>query len=77
MYQHHFALIFFDDVLIYSPTWEEHLLHLQTALGLLRQHQLDAKRSKCQFGQITVDYLGHGISKHGLSVDPVMISVIR
>ncbi|KAH0716239.1 hypothetical protein KY285_007584 [Solanum tuberosum] len=77
MYLRRFVLVFFDDILIYSPTWEEHLLHLQTVLDLLRQHQLVAKRSKCQFGQTTVDYLGHVISKQGLSVDPIKISAIR
>lgn len=77
MYLRRFVLVFFDDILIYSPTWEEHLLHLQTVLNLLRQHQLVAKRSKCQFGQTRVDYLGHVISIQGLSVDPLKISAIQ
>lgn len=52
-------------------------MHLQIVLGLLRQHQLVAKRSKCQFCQTADDYLGYVISKHGLRVGPIMISAIR
>src|SRR5262245_47704098 len=43
-------LVFFDDILVYSRSWKEHLEHLQITLELLRQNQLFAKRSKCAFG---------------------------
>lgn len=69
-----FVLVFFDDILVYSLTWEEHLTHLKAVLGLLRQHKLVAKRSKCLFGKMSVDYLGHVISDRGLSVDPAKIA---
>ncbi|XP_073010958.1 uncharacterized mitochondrial protein AtMg00860-like [Typha latifolia] len=49
---------------------EEHLGHLRTILGLLRQHELKAKDSKCSWGQQRVDYLGHIITKDGVEVDP-------
>ena len=44
-----FVVVFVDDVLIYSPDAETHALHLRTVLETLRQHQLYAKFSKCEF----------------------------
>lgn len=72
-----FVLVFFDDILIYSPSWEAHLEHLRSVLSLLRLHQLVAKRAKCMFGQTTVEYLGHVLSSRGLSVDPSKIVFIQ
>ena len=45
-----FVLVFFDDILVYSPSWTEHLQHLEVVLQVLKQHQLYAKLSKCSFG---------------------------
>ncbi|XP_072959255.1 uncharacterized mitochondrial protein AtMg00860-like [Typha angustifolia] len=56
-----------------SCTWEEHLRHLWTVLGLLRQHELKAKDSKCSWGQQSIDYQGHIISKDGVEADPKKI----
>jgi hypothetical protein len=54
-----FVLVFFDDILVYSKNWEEHLLHLQQVLDILQLHKFFAKYSKYQFGVTQVDYLGH------------------
>ena len=62
-------LLFFDDILVFSPTLELHLQHLRTVLELLLQHQLYAKRSKCVFGCSEVKYLGHIISSQGVSTN--------
>ncbi|XP_072951785.1 uncharacterized mitochondrial protein AtMg00860-like [Typha angustifolia] len=56
-----------------ARTKEEHLGHLRTVLGLLRQHELKAKDSKCLWGQQRVDHLGHIISKNGVEADPKKI----
>ena len=69
-YLRRFVLVFFDDILIFSPTLELHLQHLRTVLGLLLNHQLYAKRSKSVFGSSKVEYLGHIISGQGVSIDP-------
>jgi hypothetical protein len=45
-----FILVFFDDILIYSPDEDLHVRHLRAAFGKLVQHQLFAKKSKCEFG---------------------------
>lgn len=57
-----FILVFFDDILIYSKSWEEHLEHLEIALSVLRSHKLYVKMEKYQFAQSQVQYLGHLIS---------------
>ncbi|KAL0361456.1 UNVERIFIED_CONTAM: Transposon Ty3-I Gag-Pol polyprotein [Sesamum radiatum] len=69
-YLRKFILVFFDDILIYSKTWSEHLHHLHITLDILRQNQLYAKRSKCDFGQERIEYLGHIITRDGVTTDP-------
>lgn len=65
----HFALVFFDDILMYSSSWSEHLQHVKAILEVLRQHDLHLKRSKCAFGTSSMAYLGHVISMHGMAKD--------
>ncbi|KAK8939936.1 hypothetical protein KSP40_PGU005708 [Platanthera guangdongensis] len=66
----HFVLILFDDILIYSATWEDHLRHAAQVFSTLRQNKLYAKKSKCSFGQQEVEYLGHLVSAEGVKADP-------
>ena len=72
-----FALVFFDDILIYSKSWEEYLSHLQKVLTILAANHLFAKEAKCRFGVTSVDYLGHIISANGVSVDPSKIQAVE
>ncbi|KAK8957341.1 hypothetical protein KSP39_PZI000693 [Platanthera zijinensis] len=65
-----YVLVFFDDILIYSRSWEEHREHVRHVFHILREHQLYAKRSKCSFGQEEVEYLGHLVSAQGVRADP-------
>ena len=71
-----FVLVFFDDILIYSKSLKEHVLHLHTVLDILKQHKLYAKISKCIFGYQEVEYLGYVISKEGVKADPKKISAM-
>jgi len=65
-----FVIVFLDDILIYSPSWEEHLTHLKLVLQQLREAQFFAKHSKCSFGQTSIQYLGHIICDKGVATDP-------
>jgi hypothetical protein len=71
-----FVLVFIDDILIYSKNREEHEEYLQLVLQVLREHQLYAKFSKCDFFQKQIHYLGHVLSEEGVAVDPNKIRSI-
>ena len=71
-----FVLVFFDDILIYSSSWTDHLRHLRIVLSELRRHQLFVKRSKCAFGESSVAYLGHTISASGVAMDSAKVQAI-
>jgi hypothetical protein len=61
-------LVFFDDLLIYSRTWEDHLQHVDEILGIMEEQSLYAKESKCEIGMTEVLYLGHIIGAKGVQV---------
>jgi len=71
-----FVLVFFDDILIYSRTWEEHLSHLRTVFELLSKDRWTLKLSKCSFAQTHISYLGHTISSQGVGTDPAKLTAI-
>jgi hypothetical protein len=64
-----FVLVFFDDILIYSTSWSEHLQHIRAVLSVLHANNLHVKRSKCSFATSTVAYLGYVISEKGVATD--------
>ena len=72
-----FVIIFIDVILIYSKTKEVHEKHLRLILQVLRQHQLDAKFSKCEFWLRSVTFLGNVVSDQGIEVDPRKTEVLR
>ena len=72
-YLDRFVIVFIDDILVYSSSSEEHSEHLRIVLQTLREGQLYAKLSKCQFWLDRVAFLGHVISVEGVSVDPQKI----
>jgi hypothetical protein len=64
-----FVVVFIDDILIYSKTEKEHEEHLRLVLQKLRDHQLYAKFSNCDFWLKEVSFLGHIITDGGISID--------
>ncbi|XP_058760552.1 uncharacterized protein LOC131633895 [Vicia villosa] len=71
-----FVVIFIDDILVYSRTPEDHEEHLQIVLSTLREKQLYAKFSKCEFWLSEVSFLGHVISGGGVAVDPSKVEAV-
>jgi Reverse transcriptase (RNA-dependent DNA polymerase). len=71
-----FVVVFIDDILIYSQSEEDHQHHLRLVLGKLREHQLYAKLSKCEFWLSEVKFLGHVISAKGVAVDPKTVTAV-
>lgn len=68
-----FVLVFFDDILIYSRSYTEHLQHLRCVLEVLQSNDLRVKRSKCSFAETSVAYLGHTISASGVAMDQAKV----
>jgi hypothetical protein len=71
-----FVLVFFNDILIYSKSWEDHVQHVDKVLQLLKEQQLYAKPSKCFFGVKEIEYLGHIVCHEGVKVDPNKIKAM-
>jgi hypothetical protein len=71
-----FVVVFIDDILVYSRNEAEHTKHLHIVLQRLRDHQLYAKLSKCEFWLREINFLGHTISQEGISVDPEKVQEV-
>ena len=69
--------MFVDDILIYSPSEEEHEEHLRVVLELFRAHKLYAKFEKCEFWQRKVKFLGHVVSREEVTVDLSKIEAVQ
>lgn len=72
-----FVLVFFDDILVYSSSLQQHIQHLHQVFSIMRVHSLVAKRSKCAFGIPRVEYLGHFISAEGISTDLRKVETVQ
>lgn len=70
-------IVFIDDILVYSRSREVNEQHLRIVLQTLRDHQLYAKFSKCEFLLDLVAFLGHVVSSKGIKVDPKKIEVVQ
>ncbi|KAL0161439.1 hypothetical protein M9458_045164 [Cirrhinus mrigala] len=70
-------LIYLDDIIIFSKSFNEHLERLQLAFDRLREHGLKLKPSKCQLVRKEVQYLGHLVSAEGIRTDPEKISKVK
>ncbi|KAA3480774.1 DNA/RNA polymerases superfamily protein [Gossypium australe] len=75
-YLDRFVVVFIDDILVYSRTEEEHDAHLRVVLQILREKQLYAKYSKCEFWLREVTFLGYVVSAEGIRVDPRKIEAV-
>jgi hypothetical protein len=71
------VLVFFDDILVYSATFSEHLEHLRKVLQLLAHDKWQVKLSKCNFARQQLSYLGHIISAKGIATNPSKITTVQ
>nr|GEV03683.1 Ty3/gypsy retrotransposon protein [Tanacetum cinerariifolium] len=70
------VLVFFDDILVYSHTWDQHIKLMTEVLQLLQKHQFVVKKKEDSFGIQSVEYLRHIIDGRGVSMDPAKIESI-
>jgi hypothetical protein len=75
-YLNKFVVVFIDDILIYSQNEQKHEEHLRKILQRLRECQLYAKLSKCEFWISEVVFLGHIINRDGLAMDLKKVAAI-
>ena len=60
------VIVYLDDILVFSKSPEEHAEHLQLVLARLREHELYAKRAKCEFNQPELEFQGHIVGCKGI-----------
>ena len=75
-YLDQFVIVFVDDILIYFQLEWEHEYHLRIVLQLLRDHQLYAKFSKCEFWLTEVRIWGHVVTASGVSVNSKKVEAV-
>ena len=71
-----FVVLFIEDILVYSENVQDHAEHLRVVLTRLREHQLYAKFSKCEFWLKKVPFLGHILLEEGIIVDPSKVQEV-
>jgi hypothetical protein len=71
-----FVIVYLDEILIFSETWDEHVRHVKQVLDTLHREKLYVKLSKCEFGKTALVYLGHIVGGGQLKIDPSKIDVI-
>lgn len=72
-----FAMVYLDDIIIISSTFEEHLAHLRTVFQRLQSANLQLNPDKCEFCRTELKYLGHVISREGIHTDPDKIRAVK
>ena len=71
------ALVYLDDIIIYSPSFDSHLHHMESVLQRIQSSGLTLQISKCQFCKLKLRYLGHVVSQYGIEPDPEKIRAVR
>ena len=72
----HFVVVYFDDILVYSKSIDDHQLHLKSVFEVLRKERLSANLGKCYFGTDHVVFLGFVVGADGLRVEEEKIKAI-
>nr|CAD1844075.1 unnamed protein product [Ananas comosus var. bracteatus] len=72
-----FVIVYLDDILIYSRSWEEHLGHVKKVFMLLEEHQLRLNPIKCKYGKQGLVYLGFVVGGGELQIDFDKVKAIK
>ena len=72
-----YALVFFDDILVYSKNLAEHIQHVREVLSLLQRDNWNIKKAKCSFAQCSLSYSRFIISEQGVAMEPDKIARVN
>ena len=72
-----FVVVYFDDILVYSKTIEDHLNHLRSVISVLRSEKLYANLHKCSFCTDQITFLGYVVNAKSVEVDEEKVKAIR
>ncbi|PKA48507.1 hypothetical protein AXF42_Ash017406 [Apostasia shenzhenica] len=72
-----FILVYIDDILVYSPTYEQYLKHLEVAKNLFIQHGIILGKNKIELCKQTIEYLGKIIDQRKITVKEHIIIKIK
>ena len=75
-YRWDFALAYIDDIIIFSKSADEHILHVQLVLEALIKVGMTVDENKCHFGYEEIELLGHRVNRLGLSTQPQKVKAI-
>ena len=71
-----FVLVYLNDILVFSTTEHEHEDHLRLVFQRLREHKLQVKLKKCEFGKPRVKYLGYIVGSGKVNVDKDKVAAV-
>jgi hypothetical protein len=71
-----FVVVYLDDIVVFSRSMNEHVVHLSRVLSRLREHKLFVKREKCEFASAEIMFLGHLVSMDQVRMDPKKVQAI-
>ena len=75
--EYRFALIYIDDIVIFSKSIDEHLTHLEEVFRRLREANVKLNPKKCSFVKQRIEYLGHVVTPEGIFPDPGKVEVVK
>ena len=71
-----FVLVYLDDILAFSKSWNEHACHVKKVFDVLKKEKFYVKLSECEFGKTTLGYLSHIVGHGQLETDPSKVEAI-
>ena len=71
-----YVLVYLDDILVCSSSWDEHVCHVKKVFDVLKNEKLYVKLSKCEFGKTSLVYLGHIVGHGQLKIYPSKVEAI-
>ena len=71
------CMVYLDDIIIYSNTWEEHIKHIDMVLQRISDANITLNSKKCDIGQVVIKFLGHVVSAEGIKPDADRATAIQ